>query len=109
MIPLALPYVHLFPLHTHIHSKKNILKVQNRQICFGKCIWKKKYKELKCCRSSVLGFAFLRCLVGLVEDLHQVFGHVVRFLWRPVITLQVVHCGSDSEELFKCVAFQCEC
>ncbi len=41
--------------------------------------------------SSSSSSARLGCFVLLVEDLHQVLGHEVWFLWTAVITLQVLH------------------
>ena len=49
-------------------------------------------------RSEVRGCLWLlafvaRRLVLLVQDLHQAFAHEVRLLCRPVVPLQVFHCG----------------
>ncbi len=41
--------------------------------------------------SSSSSSASLGCFVLLVEDLHQVLGHEVWFLWTAVITLQILH------------------
>lgn len=30
------------------------------------------------------------CFVGFVEDLHEAFGHIVRFLQSSIVTLQVL-------------------
>lgn len=41
-------------------------------------------------RSSVLPSTLFWCLVGFVEDFHEVFGHKVRLLQRPIMALQVL-------------------
>lgn len=43
-------------------------------------------------KSSVFPSTFLWCLVGFVQDLHEVFGHEVRLLEGSIISLQVLHC-----------------
>lgn len=43
-------------------------------------------------RSSVFPSTFLCCLVGFVQNLHEVFGHEVWLLEGSVIPFQVLHC-----------------
>lgn len=45
---------------------------------------------------SVFPFTLLRCLVGFVQNLHEVFGHEVWLLEGSVISLQVLHCETGT-------------
>jgi len=59
---------------------------------FGKGWLKKANKQLRQSEVFVVSLTLFWCLVGFVEDLHEVFGHEVRLLQRSIVTLQVLHC-----------------